>query len=110
MNRAYSDFLCHRGHGLLRVALDRQVLPTFLQTNPEKTCLRVRHHAGIQPRGRYSVRLYVVAIFFVIFEVNGLPLPLGSGISGPGTVGPSEMLVFLGTLIGAISGSGIAAR
>ena len=99
--RAYSDFHCHRGRHLPRVALDRQVLPTFLQANPGKSsALRVRHHAGIRRARRYTVRFYVVAILFVVFEVETVFLyPWAVEFQVLGLLGLVEMLVFLGILV-----------
>jgi NADH-quinone oxidoreductase subunit A len=51
-------------------------------------------------RGRYSVRFYIVAILFVIFDVETIFLfPWAIRYSSLGTYGLFTMLVFLGILI-----------
>jgi NADH-quinone oxidoreductase subunit A len=62
------------------------------------------YECGIDPvsnaRGRYTVRFYVVAILFVIFEVETVFLfPWAVQFRTLGLFGLVEMLVFLGLLV-----------
>jgi len=68
---------------------------------PEKV---IPYECGITPesdsRGRYTVRFYVVAILFVIFDVETVFLyPWAVQHKALGLFGLVEMLVFLGILI-----------
>jgi NADH-quinone oxidoreductase subunit A len=74
--------------------------PTFKPT-PEKV---MPYECGITPesdaRGRYTVRFYVVAILFVVFDVETVFLyPWAVQFQVLGLYGLIEMLVFLGILI-----------
>ncbi|MGA9059439.1 MAG: NADH-quinone oxidoreductase subunit A [Terriglobia bacterium] len=74
--------------------------PSFKPT-PEKV---LPYECGITPesdaRGRYTVRFYVVAILFVVFEVETVFLyPWAVQFQVLGLLGLVEMLVFLGILI-----------
>jgi len=76
------------------------VRPTFKPT-PEKV---MPYECGITPesdsRGRYTVRFYIIAILFVIFDVETIYLfPWAVQYSVLGLFGLVEMLVFLGILI-----------
>jgi NADH-quinone oxidoreductase subunit A len=69
--------------------------------NPEKN---MPYECGITPesdsRGRYTVRFYVIAILFVIFDVETIFLfPWAVQFHVLGLFGLVEMLVFLGILI-----------
>ena len=71
------------------------------EKNPEKI---LPYECGITPesdaRGRYTVRFYVVAILFVIFDVETIFLfPWAVQYQVLGLFGLVEMLVFLGILI-----------
>src|SRR5580693_8180485 len=62
------------------------------------------YECGIDPydnaRGRYTVRFYIIAILFVIFEVETIFLfPWAVKFKALGFFGLTEMLVFLGILI-----------
>jgi NADH-quinone oxidoreductase subunit A len=62
------------------------------------------YECGIDPhesaRGRYTVRFYIVAILFVIFEVETIFLfPWAVKFKALGVFGLIEMLIFLGILI-----------
>jgi NADH-quinone oxidoreductase subunit A len=62
------------------------------------------YECGVTPesdaRGRYAVRFYVVAILFVVFEVETVFLyPWAVQFQVLGLLGLVEMLVFLGILI-----------
>ena len=74
--------------------------PTFKPT-PEKV---LPYECGITPesdaRGRYTVRFYVVAILFVIFDVETIFLyPWAVQFQALMPYGLAEMGVFLGILI-----------
>jgi NADH-quinone oxidoreductase subunit A len=62
------------------------------------------YECGIDPfdnaRGRYTVRFYIIAILFVIFDVETIFLfPWAVKFKALGVFGLIEMLVFLGILI-----------
>ena len=62
------------------------------------------YECGIDPydsaRGRYTVRFYIIAILFVIFDVETIFLfPWAVKFKSLGVFGLIEMLVFLGILI-----------
>ena len=62
------------------------------------------YECGIDPydnaRGRYTVRFYIIAILFVIFDVETIFLfPWAVKFKALGMFGLIEMLVFLGILI-----------
>ncbi len=74
--------------------------PRF-QPTPEKV---MPYECGITPesdaRGRYTVRFYIIAILFVIFDVETIYLfPWAVEYQALGFFGFVEMLVFLGILI-----------
>ncbi len=76
------------------------VRPTFVPTQ-EKV---MPYECGITPesdsRGRYTVRFYVIAILFVIFDVETIFLfPWAVEYQALGLFGLVEMLVFLGILV-----------
>ncbi len=69
--------------------------------NAEKT---MPYECGITPesdsRGRYTVRFYIIAILFVVFDVETIFLfPWAVEYQVLGLFGLVEMLVFLGILI-----------
>lgn len=71
--------------------------------NPEKTKL-MPYECGVDPvdqaRKRYTVRFYIVAILFVVFDVETVFLfPWAVQYRLLGVFGFIEMLVFLGILI-----------
>ena len=56
--------------------------------------------AASDSRGRYTVRFYIIAILFVIFDVETIFLfPWAVKFKALGVFGLIEMLVFLGILI-----------
>jgi NADH-quinone oxidoreductase subunit A len=74
--------------------------PSFKPT-PEKV---LPYECGMTPesdaRGRYTIRFYVVAILFVVFDVETVFLyPWAVQFQVLGLFGLVEMLVFLGILI-----------
>ena len=71
--------------------------------NPSKTKL-MPYECGIDPidsaRGRYTVRYYIVAILFVVFDVETIFLfPWAVKFKALGLFGLLEMLIFLVILI-----------
>src|ERR1039458_5917428 len=71
--------------------------------NPNRTKL-MPYECGIDPidsaRGRYTVRYYIIAILFVVFDVETIFLfPWAVKFKALGTFGLIEMLVFRGNLI-----------
>ncbi len=71
--------------------------------NPQKTKL-MPYECGIDPfdnaRGRYTVRFYIVAILFVVFDVETIFLfPWAVQFKALRVFGLVEMLVFLAILI-----------
>ena len=71
--------------------------------NPHKTKL-MPYECGITPfdnaRGRYTVRFYIVAILFVVFDVETIFLfPWAVQFKLLGLFGLLEMMIFLGILI-----------
>ena len=71
--------------------------------NPSKTKL-MPYECGIDPvdssRGRYTVRYYIVAILFVVFDVETIFLfPWAVQFKALGVFGLIEMLIFLLILI-----------
>ena len=71
--------------------------------NPNRTKL-MPYECGIDPhdnaRGRYTVRYYIIAILFVVFDVETIFLfPWAVKFKALGVFGLIEMLVFLGILI-----------
>jgi NADH-quinone oxidoreductase subunit A len=83
----------------LPLVLARLVRPQ----NPNKEKLRP-YECGIDPvdnaRGRYTVRYYIVAILFVVFDVETIFLfPWAVKFKALGTFGLIEMLIFLAILV-----------
>ena len=71
--------------------------------NPNKAKL-MPYECGIDPvdnaRGRYTVRYYIIAILFVVFDVETIFLfPWAVKFKAFGVFGLFEMLVFLAILI-----------
>jgi NADH-quinone oxidoreductase subunit A len=71
--------------------------------NPNRTKL-MPYECGIDPidsaRGRYTVRYYIIAILFVVFDVETIFLfPWAVKFKALGRFGLFEMLIFLGILI-----------
>src|SRR5262250_3906253 len=71
--------------------------------SPNKAKL-MPYECGIDPvdsaRGRYTVRYYIVAILFVVFDVETIFLfPWAVKFKAFGLFGLLEMLIFLGILI-----------
>ena len=71
--------------------------------NPDKTKL-MPYECGIDPidsaRGRYTVRYYIIAILFVVFDVETIFLfPWAVKFKAFGLFGLLEMLIFLAILV-----------
>lgn len=77
----------------------------FVRPTPVQSAEKVMpYECGITPesdaRGRYTVRFYIVAILFVIFDVETVFLfPWAVQYQALGLFGLVEMMVFLGILI-----------
>ncbi len=72
-------------------------------SNPNRVKL-MPYECGIDPidlsRGRYTVRYYIVAILFVVFDVETIFLfPWAVKFKAMGLFGLMEMLIFLAILI-----------
>ncbi len=85
------------GAGLL--ILTKLIRPS----NPEKI-KGLPYECGVEPvddaRQRYTVRFYVIAILFVVFDVETIFLfPWATQFKLLGAFGVLEMLVFLGILV-----------
>ena len=82
--------------------------------NPSKTKL-MPYECGIDPvdsaRGRYTVRYYIIAILFVVFDVETIFLfPWAVKFKSFGLFGLAEMMIFLVILVVGTSGCGKKAR
>jgi len=71
--------------------------------NPSRVKL-MPYECGVDPvddsRGRYTVRYYIVAILFVVFDVETIFLfPWAVRFKALGLFGLMEMLIFLGVLV-----------
>ena len=91
--------------GLIGVLLPVTLLAAKLvrPENPGKTKL-MPYECGIDPvdsaRGRYTVRFYIVAILFVVFDVETIFLfPWAVKFKALGSFGLLEMLIFLAILV-----------
>lgn len=77
----------------------------LVRPNPPQSAEKLMpYECGITPesdaRGRYTVRFYIIAILFVIFDVETIFLfPWAVQFQVLGLFGLVEMLVFLGILI-----------
>ncbi len=76
----------------------------FRPTPPQSAEKLMPYECGITPesdsRGRYTVRFYIIAILFVIFDVETIFLfPWAVQYQTLGLFGLVEMLVFLGILV-----------
>jgi NADH-quinone oxidoreductase subunit A len=77
----------------------------FVRPRPQQSAEKLMpYECGITPesdaRGRYTVRFYIIAILFVIFDVETIFLfPWAVQFRVLGLFGLVEMLVFLGILI-----------
>ena len=80
------------------------VVARVIQKNRPNPVKLEPYECGVPPegssRGRYSVRFYIVAILFVIFDVETIFLfPWAIKYSQLGVYGLLTMLVFLGILL-----------
>lgn len=90
---------------IIAVALPLTLLAAKLvrPENPSRAKL-MPYECGIDPidnaRGRYTVRFYIVAILFVVFDVETIFLfPWAVQFKALGRFGLLEMFIFLGILI-----------
>jgi NADH-quinone oxidoreductase subunit A len=92
---------------LLAVAFPAVTLAIFKYIRPDAKATGAKlepYECGVPPegtaRGRYSVRFYIVAILFVIFDVETIFLfPWAIKYNQLGLYGLATMLVFLGILL-----------
>jgi len=92
---------------LLAAAFPAVTLLIFKYIRPDSTSAGAKlkpYECGIPPegdtRGRYSVRFYIVAILFVIFDVEIIFLfPWAVSYGALGVYGLVTMFVFLGILV-----------
>lgn len=91
--------------GILAIALPVTLLAAKLvrPDNPSKIKL-MPYECGIDPigsaRGRYTIRFFLVAILFVVFDVETIFLfPWAVQFKALGIFGLIEMFIFLGILI-----------
>jgi len=103
MPRGYIPFLIFIGIAMAFPIVTLLVAKLVRPSMPGKTKLEA-YECGIAPedetRGRYSVRFYLVAILFVIFDVETIfLLPWAIQYDVLGLFGLVEMLVFLAILI-----------
>ncbi len=92
---------------LLAAAFPAVTLLIFKYIRPDSTAAGAKlkpYECGIPPegdtRGRYSVRFYIVAILFVIFDVEAIFLfPWAVKFGALGLYGLATMFVFLGILV-----------
>jgi NADH-quinone oxidoreductase subunit A len=91
--------------GVIAVLLPLTLLAAKLvrPENPNRTKL-MPYECGIDPvdsaRGRYTVRYYIVAILFVVFDVETIFLfPWAVQFKALGSFGLLEMFIFLGILV-----------
>ena len=81
------------------------VIAKYIRPDAKSVGARLEpYECGVPPegtaRGRYSVRFYIVAILFVIFDVETIFLfPWAVKYSQMGAYGLLTMLVFLGILL-----------
>lgn len=86
------------------VAAGTLVVATIVRPrNPEKI-KGMAYECGIEPvdnaRQRYTVRFYIIAILFVVFDVETIFLfPWAAQFKQLGAFGFLEMLIFLGILV-----------
>jgi NADH-quinone oxidoreductase subunit A len=91
----------------LAFAFPAATLLIFKLIRPDSTAVGAKlkpYECGIPPeslpRGRYSVRFYIVAILFVIFDVEIIFLfPWAVKYNALGLYGLATMFVFLGILV-----------
>jgi NADH-quinone oxidoreductase subunit A len=80
------------------------VIATIVRPNNPEKVKGSAYECGIEPvddaRQRYTVRFYIVAILFVVFDVETIFLfPWAVQFKQLGAFGFLEMLVFLGILV-----------
>ena len=103
MPRGYIPILIFIGIAIAFPVVTLLVAKLIRPSAPEKVKLQA-YECGIEAaddtRGRYSIRFYLVAILFVIFDVETIfLLPWAIQYDVLGLFGLVEMLVFLAILI-----------
>lgn len=100
----YGPILIFAAIALLFPIVTLWIAKALRPTPPQGSEKLMPYECGITPesdsRGRYTVRFYVIAILFVIFDVETIYLfPWAVQYEKLGLFGLVEMLVFLGILI-----------
>lgn len=103
MPQNYVPIFIFAGVVALLLPLTLLIAKLLRPANPSKTKL-MPYECGITPfddaRGRYTVRFYIIAILFVIFDVETIFLfPWAVQFKALGLFGLVEMLVFLAILV-----------
>jgi NADH-quinone oxidoreductase subunit A len=103
MPKNYIPILMFMALGFLFPVVTLTILRFIRPSDPHKAKLSP-YECGvdpmIQPRERYTVRYYIVAILFVVFDVETVFLfPWAIRYDVLGLFGLMEMLVFLGILV-----------
>jgi NADH-quinone oxidoreductase subunit A len=103
MPQNYVPIFIFIGIVLVALPLTLLVAKVVRPSNPNKIKL-MPYECGIDPidnaRGRYTVRFYIVAILFVVFDVETIFLfPWAVQFKLLGLYGLVEMLIFLGILV-----------
>jgi NADH-quinone oxidoreductase subunit A len=80
------------------------LLARLVRTQKDSKVKLMPYECGVDPidnsRGRYTVRYYIVAILFVVFDVETIFLfPWAVRFKALGVFGLIEMLIFLGILV-----------
>jgi len=80
------------------------IIARIIRTQSPNKIKLMPYECGIDPydnaRGRYTVRYYIIAILFVVFDVETIFLfPWAVKFKALGVYGLVEMFVFLGILI-----------
>jgi NADH-quinone oxidoreductase subunit A len=104
MFNAYAPVLIFAAIAVIFPLVTLWIAKLVRPTPPQSAEKVMAYECGITPmsdsRGRYTVRFYVVAILFVIFDVETIFLfPWAVQYRVLGLYGLVEMLVFLGILI-----------
>jgi NADH-quinone oxidoreductase subunit A len=103
MPKNYIPILMFMALGFLFPVVTLAILRLIRPSDPHKAKLSP-YECGVdpvyQPRERYTVRYYIVAILFVVFDVETVFLfPWAIRYDVLGLFGLMEMLVFLGILV-----------
>ena len=86
------------GFGAVTIAASSLIVPR--RVSPEKTSA---YECGVDPvgdaRGRFSVKFYMVAVLFILFDIEAVFLyPWAVSFHALGLYGLIEMVLFIGTV------------